>query len=87
MAASNITQLYQPELGANPELPFGRDAISKLVRRGYWLDLSDQSLFFAMTGGIGSRLMNSEKRAHLADIGREHLIDDVCVQEILPPEE
>ncbi len=26
------------------------------------------------------------KRAHLADIRREHLIDQICFQEILPPE-
>ena len=82
-----MTQLYQPDLGTNPDDPFARDADGKLVRRGYWLDMSNQSLVYAMTGGIGARLTNSEKRAHLADIGREHLIDDVCVQEILPPED
>ena len=30
---------------------------------------------------------NDEKRAHLADLKREHLIDQVCIQEILPPED
>ncbi len=30
-------------------------------------------------------LTNDEKRAHLIDLRREHLIDQVCVQEILPP--
>jgi hypothetical protein len=39
-----------------------------------------------MTKGIGAHLTNDEKRAHLADLRREHLIDQVCVQEILPPE-
>jgi hypothetical protein len=39
-----------------------------------------------MTKGIGANLANDEKRAHLADIKRGHLIDQVCVQEILPPE-
>jgi hypothetical protein len=29
---------------------------------------------------------NDEKRAHLIDLRREHLIDQVCIQEILPPE-
>ena len=82
-----MTQLYKPDLGANADDPFARDADGKLVRRGYWLDMGDRSLVLAMTGGIGARLTNSEKRAHLADIGREHLIDEVCVQEILPPEE
>jgi hypothetical protein len=48
--------------------------------------MSDRSLILAMTSGIGANLANPEKRAHLADIGREHLVDEVCVQEILPPE-
>ncbi|MGB6660204.1 MAG: hypothetical protein WBE48_06255 [Xanthobacteraceae bacterium] len=39
-----------------------------------------------MTNGIGSHLTNDEKRAHLTDLGRGHLIDQVCTQEILPPE-
>jgi hypothetical protein len=82
-----MTQLHKPDLGVNPNNPFARDADGKLVRRGYWLDMSDQSLVLTMTSGIGANLANPEKRAHLADIGREHLIDDVCVQEILPPED
>ncbi len=82
-----MTHFYKPDLGANPDDPFARDAAGKLVRRGYWLDMSDRSLILAMTIGIGARLTNSEKRVHLADIGREYLIDEVCVQEILPPEE
>jgi hypothetical protein len=36
--------------------------------------------------GIGANLTNDEKRAHLIDLKREHLIDQVCPQEILPPE-
>ena len=82
-----MTQFYKPDLGTNPDDSFARDADGKLVRRGYWLDMSNQSLVYAMTGGIGARLTNSEKRAHLADIGRGHLTDDICVQEILPPED
>ena len=82
-----MTQFYKPDLGANPDNPFARDADGKLVRSGYWLDMSNQTLIYAMTGGIGARLINSEKRAHLADIGRGHLTDDICVQEILPPED
>ena len=31
-------------------------------------------------------LTNDEKRAHLIDIKREHLIEQVCPQEIIPPE-
>jgi hypothetical protein len=40
----------------------------------------------AMVDGIGANLTNDEKRAHLVDLKREYLIDQVCVQEILPPE-
>ncbi len=82
-----MPQFYKPDLGTNPDDPFARDADGKLVRRGYWLDMSNQSLVLEMTAGIGTHLTNSEKRAHLADIGREHLINEVCAQEILPPEE
>ena len=48
--------------------------------------MSDRSIVLAMIQGIGTALTASEKRAHLEDIGRAHLIDDVCVQEIIPPE-
>ena len=81
-----MTQFCRPDLGSNPDNPFARDAVGKLVRRGYWLDMSDQSIILVMTSGIGANLANPEKRAHLADIGREHLVDEVCVQEVLPPE-
>ena len=82
-----MAQFYKPDLGANPDNPFARDADGKLVRCGFWLDMSDQSIILAMTSGVGANLTNPEKRAHLADIRREHLIDEVCIQEILPPEE
>jgi hypothetical protein len=73
-------------LGANPDDPFARNNDGDLVRRGFWLDMSDRSVVLAMTQGIGAALTNDEKRTHLADIGRVHLIDEVCVQEYLPPE-
>ena len=79
-------RFYEPDLGANPDDPFARDGEGKLIRRGFWLDMSDRSLVLAMTQGIGAALSNDHKRAHLADIGRSHVIDQVCVQEILPPE-
>jgi hypothetical protein len=81
-----MPKFYSPDLGADPNSPFARDENQKLVRRSYWLDMSDRSLVLVMTAGIGSELNNEEKRLHLADIRREHLIDDVCPQEILPPE-
>ena len=48
--------------------------------------MNDRSLVLVMTNGIGAHLTNDEKRAHLTDLKRAHLIDQVCVQEILPPE-
>ena len=81
-----MSRYYQPDLGTNPDDPFARGDDGKLVRRSFWLDMSDRSVVLAMTQGIGATLTAAEKRAHLADIGREHLIDEVCVQEILPPE-
>ncbi|MDD9921733.1 MAG: hypothetical protein OXQ92_05555 [Boseongicola sp.] len=82
-----MPDFYKPDLGSNPDDPFARDADGKLVRRGYWLDMSDRSLVLAMTTGIGSHVPNEQKRAHLIDLKRDHLIDDVCIQEVLPPEE
>jgi hypothetical protein len=81
-----MTRFYQPDLSQDINSPFIRDAADKLVRRSYWLDMNDRTLIMVMTNGIGASLTNDEKRAHLADLRREHLIDQVCVQEILPPE-
>jgi hypothetical protein len=81
-----MTRFYKPDLNEDINSPFMRDSSDKLVRRSYWLDLNDRSLVSAMVIGIGANLTNNEKRAHLTDIRREHLIDQVCVQEILPPE-
>ena len=81
-----MPNFYQPDLGLNPDDPFARDADSKLVRRGYWLDLMDQAVVLILTQGIGAHLTNDQKRDHLADIKREHLIDAICQVEILPPE-
>ena len=81
-----MANFYSPDLGANPDDPFARDADGKLVRRAFWLDMSDRSVVLAMTQGIGANLTNDQKRAHIDDIGRTHLIDDICVQEIIPPD-
>jgi len=77
---------HEPDLSANPDSPFARDASNSLVRRAYWMDMPDRSLVMAMVNGVGANLTNDEKRAHLIDLKRGHLIDQVCVQEILPPE-
>jgi hypothetical protein len=80
-----MPRFYEPDLGAQPDNPFARDAANKLVRRSYWLDMNDRTLVMVMTQGIGANLTNDEKRAHLIDLKRAHLIDQVCVQEIFPP--
>ena len=86
LALDDMTRFYEPDLTSNPDSPFLRDGNSKLVRRSYWMDIDDWTFVMVMTKGIGAHLTNDEKRAHLADLRREHLIDQVCVQEILPPE-
>ena len=80
-----MTRFYQPDLTQDIDSPFVRDGGDKLVRRSYWLDMDDRTLVIVMVNGIGANLTNDEKKAHLADLRREHLIDQVCVQEILPP--
>jgi len=80
-------RFYEPDLGSNPDSPFVRDGNNKLIRRSYWLDMDDRTLVLVMTKGIGASLTNDEKRAHLTDIKRQHLIDQICIQEILPPDE
>jgi hypothetical protein len=82
-----MTRFYEPDLGADPANPLARDGSNKLVRRGYWMDMTDATLVMVMTKGIGANLTNHEKRAHLIDLKRDHLIDQAFTQEILPPEE
>ena len=82
-----MAHFYRPPLeGRIEEDPFARDGEDRLIRRGYWQGLSDRSLVMLMKKGIGTRLTADEKRAHLADIRREHLVDEILAPEILPPE-
>jgi hypothetical protein len=81
-----MAKYYEPDLGANPDDPFARDENGKLIRRPYWLDMSDRTLIMAMTQGIGANISNDYKRAHIADLKRDHLIDQICTQEIIPPD-
>lgn len=81
-----MPNFYKPDLAAKPDDPFARGETDALVRRDYWMSMSDQSVVLTMTAGVGANLSNEEKRAHLEDIKRGHLIDQVCIQEILPPE-
>jgi hypothetical protein len=81
-----MTSYYEPDLGSNVDSPFARDAAGKLVRRSYWTDMSDRTFVNVMVSGLGANLTNDQKRAHLADLRREHLIAQICVQESVPPE-
>ena len=81
-----MSRFFEPDLTTNLDSPFVRDASNKLVRRSYWMDMPDTTLVMVMTQGIGANLTNDEKRAHLIDLKREHLIEQICPQEILPPE-
>jgi hypothetical protein len=81
-----MIQFYQPPLDGSEEDPFVRDGDDKLIRGSYWLGLSDRSIVQIMTQGIGTRLTADEKRAHLIDIGRPHLIETILAPEILPPD-
>jgi hypothetical protein len=81
-----MTGFYRPPLDGFEESPFARDGEDRLIRREYWLGLSDRSLVMLMMQGIGTRLTADEKRAHLKDIRREHLADQILAPEILPPE-
>ena len=81
-----LAKFYTPDLGSDPESPFARDENDCLVRRSFWLDMSDRSILMALKQGVGSELTNDQKRAHLVDIRRQHLLDEIGAQEILPPE-
>jgi hypothetical protein len=81
-----MARYYEPDVSVDVDSPFIRDGAGKLIRRSYWLDMTDRTLVMVMVNGIGAHLTNDEKRAHLADLRRDHLVDQVCVQEILPPE-
>ena len=82
-----MSKFYKPDFSVDPNSPFARDQNEKLVRRGYWLDMPDQTLVMVLTQGIGANLTNGQKKAHLKDIKRENLVSQVCIQEDLPPEE
>ena len=82
-----MSAFYKPDLEIELDSPFVRDEEDKLIRRSYWLDKSDRSLVMIMKNGIGAKLTNEEKRAHLLDLNKAELIEEVCIQEVLPPDE
>jgi hypothetical protein len=51
-----MPRFHEPDLGADPDSPFARDAANKLVRRSYWLDMNDRTLVIVMVNGIGAHL-------------------------------
>jgi hypothetical protein len=65
-----MSRFYEPDLGANPDDPFARDTEGKLVRRGFWLDMSDRSLVLAMTQGIGANRRQPAQRSQARAPGR-----------------
>jgi hypothetical protein len=65
--------------------PFAQNREGQLINRKYWDELNDGSLVQAMTEGIGAGLTADQKRVHLQDIGRPHLIKQVVPAEVLPP--
>jgi hypothetical protein len=72
-----MTRFYQPDLTTSFDNPFIRDGEDKLIRRSYWQDMNDHTLVMVMTNGIGAKLTSEEKKAHLIDLRREHLIEQV----------
>ena len=80
-------RFYERDLTSNPDSPFIRYVNGKLVPRSYWMDMDDRTFVMVVTKGIGAHLTNDKKGAHLADLHREYLIDQACVQEILPPQQ
>jgi hypothetical protein len=58
-----VSRFFDPDLTIDPNSPFVRDASNKLVRRAYWMDMTDKTLVTVMTKGIGANLTNDEKRA------------------------
>ena len=73
-------RFFQQDRSTDLDSPFVRDGKDKLVRRSYWLDMNDSALVMVMVNGIGANQTNDEKRAHLIDLRREHLIDQVCLR-------
>ena len=49
-----MPRFYEPDLGAEPDSPFARDASNKLVRRSYLLDMNDRTFIMVMVNGIGA---------------------------------
>ena len=55
-----MARFYAPDYSTTLDSPFARDADNKLVRRSYWMDMSDKTLVMVMVNGIGANLTNEE---------------------------
>ena len=78
-----MPRFYEPDLTANFDNPFVRDANNKLVRRSYWLDMDDKTSVLVMTKGIGANLTNEEPIWLIFDAGTL-LIRSVCRKSFRP---
>ena len=56
-----MTRFHEPDLTVDPNSPFIEDASNKLVRRAYWMDMTDPTFLMVMTKGIGANLTNEDK--------------------------
>lgn len=79
-------RFYEPPIEGQFDNPFRRDGEGRLSRPSYWLDMSDRSLVLVLTQGIGRDLTVAQKRAHLEDLKREHLVDEICAGDESSPE-
>ena len=62
-----MSNFYAPDLGRNPDDPFARAGEGKLIRHGFWLDMSDRSLVLARHPSISGPI----PQRHLPDSGAE----------------
>ena len=58
-----MTRFHERDLTVDPNSPFVRDASNKLVRRAYWMDMTDRTLLMVMTKGIGGNLTRRKEGA------------------------
>ena len=63
-----MPDFYKPDLGINPDDAFARETDGKLVRRSFWLDMSDRSVVQAMTQGLGANLANEHTKGRISMI-------------------
>ena len=75
-----MSQVYTPDFDSERDSPFAHQSNKKLVRRSFWSDISGRAIVMPLTQANGFHISNHQKRASLADIRREHLINEICVR-------